>query len=43
MTSLKKKMLDEAIIQVEKKQTLSHDFAMEETKKRYYKYFKDEN
>jgi hypothetical protein len=43
MTSLEKKMLDEALIQVEEKQTLSHDFVMEETKKRYSKYFKDEN
>lgn len=38
-----KKAIDEALLEVENKQTLSHDLVMEETKKRYPKYFKNEN
>ncbi len=38
-----KKAIDEALIQVVNKQTISHDLVMEETKKRYPKYFKNEN
>ncbi len=43
MTLLEKKAIDEALIQVAKQQTISHDLVMEETKKRYPKYFKNEN
>ncbi|SDZ93048.1 hypothetical protein SAMN05443667_101333 [Flavobacterium gillisiae] len=43
MTPQERKAIDEALNQVENKQTTSHDFVMEETKKRYSKYFKDEN
>jgi hypothetical protein len=38
-----KKAIDEALIQVANKQTISHESVMEETKKRYPKYFKNEN
>ena len=38
-----KKAIDEALIQVANKQTISHKSVMEETKKRYPKYFKNEN
>jgi len=38
-----KKAIDEALIQVATKQTISHELVMEETKKRYPKYFKNEN
>lgn len=38
-----KKAIDEALIQVANKQTISHELVMEETKKRYPKYFKNEN
>ena len=38
-----KKATDEALIQVANKQTISHESVMEETKKRYPKYFKNEN
>lgn len=43
LTLVEKGMLDIALTQVEHKQTLSHNCVMEETKKRYSKYFKDEN
>ena len=43
MTLSEKKAIDEALIQVANKQTISHDLVMEETKKRYPKYFKNEN
>lgn len=43
MTLPEKKSIDEALIQVANKQTISHDLVMEETKKRYPKYFKNEN
>ena len=43
MTLPEKKAIDEALIQVVNKQTISHDLVMEETKKRYPKYFKNEN
>mgnify|MGYP003454264712 FL=1 len=43
MTSSEKKAIDEALIQVANKQTIPHDAVMEETKKRYPKYFKNEN
>jgi hypothetical protein len=43
MTLPEKKAIDEALIQVANKQTISHDLVMEETKKRYPKYFKNEN
>jgi hypothetical protein len=43
MTLLEKKAIDKALIQVAKKQTISHDLVMEETRKRYPKYFKNEN
>ena len=42
-TLLEKKAIDEALIQVANKQTISHDLVMEETQKRYPKYFKNEN
>ncbi len=38
-----KKAIDEALIQVANKQTISHELVMEETQKRYPKYFKNEN
>lgn len=43
ITFLEKKAIDDALLQVAKNQTVSHDCVMEETKKRYSKYFKDEN
>ncbi len=43
MTLLEKKAIDEALIQVANKQTISHDLVMEETQKKYPKYFKNEN
>jgi len=43
MTIPEKKAIDEALIQVANKQTVSHDLVMEETQKRYPKYFKNEN
>jgi hypothetical protein len=43
MTLQEKKAIDEALLQVANKQTISHDLVMEETKKRYPKYFKNEN
>ncbi len=43
MTLPEKKAIDEALIQVANKQTISHESAMEETKTRYSKYFKNEN
>ncbi|TDE06297.1 hypothetical protein [Flavobacterium hiemivividum] len=43
ITLQEKKAIDEALIPVEKKQTISHDLVMEETKKKYSKYFKDKN
>ena len=35
--------IDEALFQVANKQTISNEVVMEETKKRYPKYFKDDN
>ena len=35
--------IDEALLEVDNKQTISHDLVMEETQKRYPKYFKNEN
>lgn len=43
MTLPEKKAIDEALIQVANQQTISHNIVMEETKKRYPKYFKNEN
>lgn len=43
MTLLEKKAIDQALIQVANQQTIPHDLVMEETQKRYPKYFKDEN
>ena len=43
MTLPEKKAIDEALIQVANKQTISHESVMEETKTRYSKYFKNEN
>lgn len=43
MTLLEKKAIDEALIQVANKQTIPHELVMEETQKRYSKYFKNEN
>ena len=40
MTLSEKTAIDEALIQVANKQTISHDVVMEETQKRYPKYFK---
>ncbi|MEN9907566.1 MAG: hypothetical protein RLZZ540_707 [Bacteroidota bacterium] len=42
-TLLEKKAIDEALIQVANNQTISHELVMEETKKRYSKYFNNEN
>ncbi len=43
MTLLEKKAIDEALIQVANNQTISHELVMEETQKRYSKYFNNEN
>ena len=43
MTLTEKKAIEEAIIQVSNNQTISHELVMEDTKKRYSKYFNDEN
>ena len=43
MTLPEKRAIDEAIIQVASKQTIPHDLVMEDTKKRFPKYFKNEN
>lgn len=43
MTLQEKKAIDEAILQVKNNQTISHELVIEETKKRYPKYFKNEN
>jgi hypothetical protein len=43
MTLLKKKAIEEALSQVANKQTISHESVMKENKKRYPKYFKNEN
>lgn len=43
MTAFEKRAIDEALIQVANNQTISHDLVMEETQKRYPKYFKNEN
>lgn len=43
MTLPEKKAIDEALIQVANKQTISHESVMEETKTRYSKYYKNEN
>ena len=43
MTLPEKKAIDEALIQVANQQTISHNIVMEETGKRYPKYFKNEN
>jgi hypothetical protein len=43
MSLQERKAIDEALIQVKNKQTISNELVMKETKKRYSKYFKDEN
>ena len=43
MTLQEKKAIDEAILQVKNNQTISHELVLEETKKKYPKYFKNEN
>ena len=43
LTLQEKRAIDEALLEVENKQTFPHDLVMEETKKRYPKYFKNEN
>ena len=43
MTILEKKAIEEALIQVTNKHTISHNIVIEETKNRYSKYFKNEN
>ena len=43
MTLSEKTAIDEALIQVANKQTISLYVVMEETQKRYPKYFKNEN
>ena len=43
MTLQEKKAIEEALLEVANDQTISHDSVMEETKKRYPKYFKNEN
>lgn len=43
ITVLEKEAIDKALIQVANKETISHELVMEETKKRYPKYFKNEN
>ncbi len=39
LTVSQKKAIDDALFQVENKETISHDLVMEETKKRYPNYF----
>lgn len=43
LTLLEKKAIDEALIQVANHETIPHYLVMEETQKRYPKYFKNEN
>jgi len=43
MTFPEKKAIEEALAQVANNQTIPHELVMEETKKRYSKYFKNEN
>ena len=43
MTLQEKRAIEEAQLEVTNEQTVSHDSVMEETKKRYPKYFKNEN
>ena len=43
MAASEKNAIEEALTQVEYKQTIPHELVMEETKKRYPKYFKNEN
>ena len=43
LTLQEKRAIDEALLEVKNKQTIPHDLVMEETKKRYPKYFKNEN
>lgn len=43
MSLLEKNAIDEALIQVINKQTIPNELVIEETKKRYPKYFKNEN
>lgn len=43
MTLPEKRAIDEALIQVANKQTISHESVIEETKIRYPKYFKNKN
>lgn len=43
ITLAEKKAIDEALFQVANQQIISHESVMEETQKRYPKYFKNEN
>lgn len=43
MTLPEKKAIDEALIQIANNQTISHESVMEETQKRYSKYFNNKN
>jgi hypothetical protein len=43
LSTAEKKAIDEALVQVANGQTISHDIVMEETKKRYPKFFKNGN
>ena len=43
LTLEQKRAIDEALLEVANNQTIPHDVVMEETKKRYPKYFKNEN
>lgn len=43
MSIAEKNAIDEALIQVANKQIISHELVMKETKKKYPKYFQNEN
>lgn len=43
LSDSEKKAIDDAIYQVERQETQSHDMVMEETKAKYSKYFKNED
>ncbi len=43
MTFSERKAIEEALIQIKEHQTIPHELVMEETQKKYSKYFKNEN
>lgn len=43
LTLQERRAIDEALLEVKNKQTISHELVMEETRNRYSQYFKNEN